>query len=190
MPKVQVTKKQVLEAALKVIIRDGHEQMSIKTVAAELGRSTQTISWTFGSMGCFRNEIVTYALSYANRKMHSDSDNPLEEYGRVGTAYIDLAFDEPNIIRFLRSDEKRLQAEGGFGQSFDKATMHERALAFAKIYDCTPEKAESFMLDMLIYTQGLVSMILAGGTGIDKTTAYKMLGNISGICLASIKGKR
>lgn len=39
------------------------------------------------------------------------------------------------------------------------------------------------MLDMLIYTQGLVSMIIAGGLSIDKDAAHKMLEEMSRVCI-------
>ena len=178
MPKVQIPKGQVLEAALQLIIRDGHDQMNIKTVAQELGRSTQTISWTFGNMENFRIALAEFALKYANNKMYSASPNAMEEYGAVGIAYVDMAFDEPNLIRFLRSDEKRLQSGGGLGHSFDERTKVERKKSFAEQYGCSEETAEKFMLNMLVYTQGLVSMIIAGGLDVDRKSAHKMLEDI------------
>ena len=74
----------------------------------------------------FRVALAEYALSYANKKMYSASTNAMEEYGAVGIAYVDMAFDEPNLIRFLRSDEKRLQGSGGLGHSFDEKSKTER----------------------------------------------------------------
>lgn len=190
MPKVQITREMILDTALKLLIRDGHEKVNIKTVASALGCSTQPISWTFSNMENFRNALAEYALRYANSKMYSDSKNSLEEYGKVGTAYLDMAFDEPNLIRFLRSDEKRLKAGGGFGQSFDEKTMNDRKMAFVKQYDCTPDEAGKFMLDMLIYTQGLVSMIIAGGLSIDKDTAHKMLEEMSRVCILPLANNK
>ena len=187
MPKVQIPKEQVLEAALQLIIREGHEQVNIKTVAQELGRSTQTISWTFGNMENFRIALADYALAYANSKMRSDSSNAMEEYGRVGCGYIDMAIDEPNLIRFLRSDEKRLQGSGGLGGSFDNKMQAVRRTALARQYGCTDEEAGKFMLHMLIYTQGLVSMILAGGLNIDRKTAYSLLDETAAVMIHSFE---
>ena len=179
MPKTKVTRDVILEAALRIIIRDGHEALNIKTVSAELGYSTQTISWTFGNMKGFREEVLRYAHEYVNKKMRSDSTDAIEEYGRVGIVYIDMAYDEPNLIRCLRSDEKRFQAEGGFGQSLNEAVMHERHKTFASQHGCTVEEAKSYMLDMMIYTQGLVSAILSGVLRVERAAAYKMLVAVS-----------
>lgn len=173
-PRVQIPKEKILEAALQLLIRDGHEAITIKAVANELGTSTQPISWTFGNMENFRTALAEYALDYANRKMHSDSDDPLEAYGKVGTGYIDMAYDEPNLIRFLRSDEKRLQGSGGMGGSFDEKTKADRQKALAGQYGCT-EEVGKFMMNMIIYTQGLVSMILSGGINIEREDAHQLL---------------
>lgn len=176
MPKVQITKEQILEAALQLLIEQGYEKVTIKSVAQALGCSTQPISWTFGNMENFRNALAEYALQYANGKMRSSATDPMEEYGKVGIVYIDMAYDQPNLIHFLRSDQKRLLADGGFGQSFDEKVRQARQRAFAEQYGCTEAQAGQFMLDMVIYTQGLVSMILAGGMRIERQRAYEMLG--------------
>ena len=46
-PKVQ--KETILETALAMLLRDGYASINIKTVAKELGCSTQPISRQFGS---------------------------------------------------------------------------------------------------------------------------------------------
>lgn len=184
-PRVQIPKEKILETALQLLIRDGHEAITIKAVAQELGTSTQPISWTFGNMENFRAALAEYALEYANHKMYSDSENAMEAYGKVGTGYIDLAFDEPNLIRFLRSDEKRLQGSGGLGGSFDENAKADRRKAFAGQYGCTEEEAEKFMLNMIIYTQGLVSMILSGGIHMEKEDAYQLLHEMAGTMMHS-----
>lgn len=184
-PRVQIPKEKILETALQLLIRDGHEAITIKAVAKELGTSTQPISWTFGNMENFRTALAEYALAYANQKMHSDSYDSMEAYGKVGTGYVDMAYDEPNLIRFLRLDEKRLQGSGGLGGSFDEKAKADRRKAFAGQYGCTEEEAEKFMLNMMIYTQGLVSMILAGGINIAREDAHQLLHKMAGMMIRS-----
>ena len=184
-PRVQIPKEKILETALQLLIRDGHEAITIKAVAKELGTSTQPISWTFGNMENFRTALAEYALAYANQKMHSDSYDSMEAYGKVGTGYVDMAYDEPNLIRFLRLDEKRLQGSGGLGGSFDEKAKADRRKAFAGQYGCTEEEAEKFMLNMMIYTQGLVSMILADGINIAREDAHQLLHKMAGMMIRS-----
>ena len=189
-PRVQIPKEKILETALQLLIRDGHEAITIKAVAKELGTSTQPISWTFGNMENFRTALSEYALNYANQKMYSDSEDPMEAYGKVGMGYVDMALDEPNLIRFLRSDEKRLQGGGGLGGSFDQKAKADRQKALARKYGCTEEEAGEFMLNMIIYTQGLVSMILSDGIHIEREDAYQLLHGMAKMMIHSFEEEK
>ena len=68
MPKVKITKEKILDTALRLLIRDGYKKVTIKTIANEIGCSTQPISWTFGNMENFRIALAEYALQYVNKK--------------------------------------------------------------------------------------------------------------------------
>ena len=45
--KTTISKEVILEAALKMLIRDGYASVNVKTLAAEIGCSTQPIVWHF-----------------------------------------------------------------------------------------------------------------------------------------------
>lgn len=52
----RIPKDQILDAALKMLIRDGYDSINIKTLAKELGCSTQPISWHLAACRiCGRN---------------------------------------------------------------------------------------------------------------------------------------
>lgn len=190
MPKVQISKERILEAALGIVIAEGHESVNIKTVAAKLGCSTQPISWTFGNMENFRTALAEYAHEYVNEKMYSGSSDVFEEYGRVGAVYIDLAFDAPNLIHFLRSDEKRFQERGGFAHSLDEQVKKRREHSLAEQLHCTPEQAEVYIRDMRIFTQGIVSSILSGVLCVTREEAYAMLAETSRRYLISFEEEK
>lgn len=185
MPKAQITKEQILESALQMVIAQGCDAVNIKSVAQKLGCSTQPISWTFGHMENFRNELWVYALKYVNEKMTARGENPIDAYGKVGSVFIDLAYDAPNLILFLQRDEKRLKAAGGFGGSFDEDARKVRRDELVKQYGCTQEQAERFFRDIMIYTQGVVSMIIIGGLEVKRETAYQMLVDMSASLIRS-----
>ena len=60
-PKIQ--KEAILKTAFDLLLREGYASINIKTVAAELGCSTQPISRQFGSMEGFRKELLVYCLT-------------------------------------------------------------------------------------------------------------------------------
>ena len=48
--KVTVSKEVILDSALAMLIRDGYSSINIKSLAAEIGCSTQPIVWHFENM--------------------------------------------------------------------------------------------------------------------------------------------
>ncbi len=96
----KIPKETILQHALDMLIRDGYSSINIKTLAKRIGCSTQPISWHFGNMENFRNALTEYALDYANEKMLSASEG-MSAFSNVGIGYINLAFDEPNLFRYL-----------------------------------------------------------------------------------------
>lgn len=71
----KIPKEKILQTALNLIIRDGYDAVNIKTVAKELGCSTQPVSWHFGNMEGFRKALAEYALNYANSKLLSITES-------------------------------------------------------------------------------------------------------------------
>ncbi len=174
--KTQITKEQMLEAGLRMIIRDGYASVSMKTVAAELHCSTQPIAWSFGNIDSYKKELRKYAMAYMNRKMMGDGSDPVADHRRTGDVYVDMAIDEPNLIRYLRSDEEDLRAEGGIGFIFDEEKNKVIRKNLAQAFNTTEENALAFIQFVTTYTEGVVSMILSGVISPDKETAHRMVG--------------
>ena len=60
--KTQITKDIILETALQMLIRDGYASITVKTLAAEIGCSTQPIVWHFENMQGFRKAFLEYCI--------------------------------------------------------------------------------------------------------------------------------
>lgn len=99
--KVQISKDIILQAALKMLIRDGYSSINIKTLAREIGCSTQPIVWHFDNMEGLRTALAEYAINYAKNKMNSCIENAVEVFEHTGRVYVEMAVKEPNLFRFL-----------------------------------------------------------------------------------------
>ena len=84
--KTQISKEVILEAALKMLIRDGYAAINIKTLSKEIGCSTQPLVWHFENMDGLRKALASYALKYANEKMRSRTQNGVEAFAVIGMA--------------------------------------------------------------------------------------------------------
>lgn len=139
--KTQISKDIILQAALKMLIRDGYSAINIKTLSKEIGCSTQPLVWHFENMEGLRKALSEYALNYANEKMRPSAQNGVEAFEQVGEAFIHIAVAEPNLFRFLYlegysgspaenldamvadedNDELIRRISGSLGISFDSA---------------------------------------------------------------------
>lgn len=177
-PKIQIPKEKILETGLQLVIREGYEVINIKRLAKELGCSTQPISWSFGNMETFREALFCYALNYMNSRMRPDGKNPVAALFSVGETYVNMAFDEPNLIRYLRKDSRGLVNLGGIGAVFDEVKNKNLREALSRVVGFSEEKAGEFMNTVVIYTQGLVTFIIDQTIVISREEAIRMLENV------------
>lgn len=171
----KILKESMIQAALELLIEKGNAGVTIKTVAARLGCSTQPISRQFGGMDGLRKELAAAAERYAYEKYYNMTENASAAFEKTGWGAIDLAINEPNLFRFLYMGESGHKAEGGFlsfPKSADAGTIRRR---LAELLRITPQEAERFMTTMILYTQGVAAMIAANIVRDDRRTIHRMV---------------
>lgn len=99
-PKNKFTKEEIVEAALRVVKAKGIEGLTAKTIADELGTSTQPIFTSFGSMDEVRAEVYAAAESVYDRYTNRGLEEDIPFLG-VGKQYIRFARQEPEPYRML-----------------------------------------------------------------------------------------
>lgn len=172
---VQITKEKILTAALDVLICNGYSAVNIKSIAKELKCSTQPIAWQFGNMDNMREALTQEAVTYANKKMMSTSTNCIEAFWQIGYAYINLAFDTPNLFRFVYMGESKNYCRGGFDSIL---TDSGNAILIDKLcqdLDISREQANMLFQRMIVYTHGIVSLVVAGVLNCTKEQVYSIV---------------
>jgi AcrR family transcriptional regulator len=172
---VQITKEKILTAALDVLIREGYSAVSIKSIARELNCSTQPIAWQFGNMDNMREALTMEAVTYANKKMMPTSTDYIEAFWQIGYGYINLAFDTPNLFRFVYMGESKNYCRGGFNSIL---TDKGNAVLIDKLYpylNISREQAEMLFQRMIVYTHGMVSLVVAGVLNCTKEQVYSIV---------------
>lgn len=172
---VQITKEKILTAALDVLICNGYSAVNIKSIAKELKCSTQPIAWQFGNMDNMREALTQEAVTYANKKMMPASTNCIEAFWQIGYAYINLAFDTPNLFRFVYMGESKNYCRGGFDSIL---TDSGNAILIDKLcqdLDISREQANILFQRMIVYTHGIVSLVVAGVLNCTKEQVYSIV---------------
>ena len=187
--KVQISKEMILQAALEMLIRKGYSAINIKTLSKKIGCSTQPLVWHFENMEGLRKALAEYALNYANEKMRSCMQNGMEAFVDFGIAYINLAFDEPNLFKYLyMSGESGFQA-GGFYvlvNADENAIIAGQIAGYLKISE---EDASHFLQNIMIYTHGLASFIASGIITSSKEEVKAMVKQTANVFLSQANAK-
>ncbi len=186
--KVTITKEMILESALKMLIRDGYSSINIKTLASEIGCSTQPISWHFKNMEGLRKALAGYAREYAARKAASYSDNAAEDFAHMGEAYISMAVNEPNLFRFLYLGELPVsRAYSAEDISGDKES--ELISRISAQTGLSQNQAALCIRDTVIYSHGIAVMLLTGVFKASEKEAMNMIKSASECFVEKRKGE-
>ena len=170
--KVTISREVILEAALKILIRDGYAAVNVKTIASEIGCSTQPIVWHFENMDGVRNALSEYAREYAAKKDFLDSQNKVESFEFLGRSYVRMAIKEPNLFKFLYLGESPMGKPYELkGIARDKKNK-EMISKIAEQTGLNEEQVIRFVRNTLIYSHGIATMV---ATGVFKGTEKEMM---------------
>lgn len=171
----KIPKETILEYTLNMLIRDGYDSLNIKAIAKEIGCSTQPISWHFGSMDGLRTALSEYAQNYAIGKLFNVQENAILSFLDLGLNYLDIAFDEPNLFRYVFMNDCGGYVASDinvFSDAGQNAVITEK---LSKQLGISKELASLYVQDLTIYTHGLASYVATGVIHITKEDAKKML---------------
>ena len=177
--KVSISRDMILEAALGMLIRDGYASINIRTLAAEVGCSTQPIAWHFENMDGLRRALAAYALEYAVKKRTPHSDNAAEAFEEMGRAYIAMAKNEPNLFCFLYLGESRISKPFGLDGLDIRDGEEDMAAGIAEEAGLSCERARECIRNTIIYAHGIAVMIASGLLDISEEDAMKMVKHAS-----------
>ena len=158
-PKNKFTKEEMTAAALRVVRTRGIDGLTAKTMADELGTSTQPIFTGFGSMDGVRQAVYAAAVraydGYTNAGLHEK----IPFYG-VGMQYqyIRFAREEPELYRLLFLTKTQ-------EYSAVKSMQHLQAIvrpALMDIYHITEDEADLYFRDLWLVVHSLSTLIVTG----------------------------
>lgn len=156
-PKNKFTKEEMTEAALRVVRSRGTDGLTAKTLADELGTSTQPVFTAFGSMEGVRTAVCAAAIGIYDRYTAMGLQEHIPFLG-VGKQYIRFAREEPELYRllFLTKTSK---------SSAMQSMQHLQALVrptLMCIYRITDEEADVYFRDLWLVVHSLATLIVTG----------------------------
>ena len=160
--KTQITKQIILETALQMLIRDGYGAITVKTLAAQIGCSTQPIVWHFENMSGFRKAFLEYCIDYAKSHFtvwNGSLDELLTETAR---GYISIACNMPNLFRFVFVDNKDECKDSDVVQKLQLDNTKRIIHLLREEKGLTEPQAASFLMNYEFYIHGIASYTASG----------------------------
>ena len=160
--KTQITKEMILETALQMLIRDGYGAITVKTLAGEIGCSTQPIVWHFENMSGFRKAFFEYCIEYAKRQFtvwNGSLDDLLTETAR---GYITIACNMPNLFRFVFVDSKDACKNSDVVQKLQLDNTKKIIHQLCDEKGLAEPQAASFLMNYEFYIHGIASYTASG----------------------------
>ena len=156
-PKNKFTKEQVVEAAVCVVRKNGIDGLTAKTLAGELGTSTQPIFSYFDTMNPLKKEVQKSAERLYDKYSADGLKESVPFFG-LGMQYIRFAKNEPELYRLLFLSRS---ADENWGAT---AVMNRSQVAarpsLMSIYKISAEKADRYFRDLWLVVHSLATLIV------------------------------
>lgn len=185
--KPRIPKEKILKAAFEILNEDGYSNVNIKTIAKKLECSTQPISWHFSNMNEFRKELALYALNFANNFMKPDENS--DPFKAVGEGYLNLAFDYPNLFKFIYMNDSSGINVGGVEDISNDEGNKELISYFVNTYKMSKNNAEKYLTSVIIYTHGLMTMVVSKLINMSKNEAREKIDEMCALLLKEYRNE-
>lgn len=183
-PKNKFTKKEMIEAAMRVVRVKGIGGLTAKTLADELGTSTQPVFTAFGSMDTVRQEVYAAAVRVHDSYANAGLKEKIPFLG-VGMQYIRFAQEEPELYRFLFLTHTQEQPYSAM-QSMRHLQELVRPM-LTDIYHITAEEADLYFRNLWFVVHSLSTLIVTGDCPYSEEEIGQILTGFSLSIFRSIK---
>ncbi len=154
-PKIRYHEEDIVNAAFELARNNGIESLNARSVAAEIGCSTQPIFRAFESMdqlkrSVFDRSVERFSEFVAENRSCSDCT-----FKSIGLAYLLFAMNEPHLFRLVYLNPEVTECE--MLEAFKCKEYVLQSLVNERGF--TMEQARLIHQHMWIYTQGLATIL-------------------------------
>ena len=159
-PKNKFTRKEMVAAAVRVVQKRGAAALTAKSLAEELGTSTQPVFTCFGTMEALKAEVYVAAERLFDEYLTKGLKEKISFLG-FGSQYIRFARKEPELYRLLF-----LMRPDDVGSGAFAAMRHMQELvrpSLVEIYHISAQEADRYFRDLWLVVHSLATLIVTGG---------------------------
>lgn len=156
-PRNKFTRDEMIAAALRLVREKGMAALTAKSLAQELGVSTQPVFTCFSTMDELKREVRGVAERTYEGYIQKGLQTEWPFFG-VGVQYLRFVRENPTLYRLLFLTPE----EGGCAIAAMTRTLAIVRDSLVRIYRITPREAEIYFRDMWLTAHGMASLIVTG----------------------------
>lgn len=181
-PKNKISKDEIIDAALCLVERLGKDELNARSLAKELGISTQPIFSNFENMADLKREVGKRATSvYLDYISETASSGLYPEYKASGMAYIRFAKERRELFKLTFMDN---------AGKYDVSTYSGIIEAMARAVGISIEDANEMHLRMWTFVHGIATMAATDFLTFDDEYASKMITDVYNGLILKYKSKK
>ena len=158
-PKNKFTREEMVAAAVRVVQKMGAAALTAKSLAEELGTSTQPVFTCFGTMDAAKSEVYAAAERMFDEYLTVGLKEKIPFFG-FGTQYIRFARKEPELYRLLF-----LMRPDDMGVGAFSAMRHMQELVRPSLmdtYHINEQDSDRYFRDLWLVVHSLAPLIVTG----------------------------
>lgn len=158
----KISKQLMIETAFQMLCREGYGAINIKTIAQEIGCSTQPISRQFGGMEGLRGELLDYCIGFLENFFRAEGDTAFDIIMDISMGYINLAFEYPHLYKYFYMSETEGERMSAIVQNLRVTNLEKLLERLKEEYGISVEAANRFVNNVTFYVHGIASYAAVG----------------------------
>ena len=181
-PRNKFSRDEMIEKAVQVVRKQGIGALTAKSLANELGVSTQPVFTCFHTIEEVRREVVNAAKILYDDYVKEGLGNDIPFLG-FGMHYIRFAKEEPELYRLLFLSTDQSERNSAFEEM--NASLELVTDSMQETYHIDAKTAERYFRDMWLVVHSLATLIVTGSCPYTDQEIGRILTGFSiGHCMA------
>ncbi len=187
-PKAKITAEMIIEAAFAIVRQQGADALNARTIAQQLGCSTQPVLYQFATVEDVRKATYDYSNVFHTQYLMSGMEESEMPLMNLGLNYIRFAATEGNLFRFLFQSAGL--GSGSLLSQLDHPDIAPMLEILQQAIGATPEAAKDVFLQLFLVIHGYASLLANNPMPYDEQETVTLLDKaLYGACAAATAPK-
>ncbi len=171
--KATITQEEIVNAAFKITVKEGFDQITSRKLAGAAGCSTQPIFRIYDNMDELKRDVAIKAIKFFEdfyRDREKNHDTPFVD---LGLSYVRFAQEHGNLFKllFVSNENKDGKSMYDIVNGGDENVVRE----VSRARESGVQDAEHLFMKMWIFIHGAGCMAVTGDFDLDESDTVAML---------------